>query len=124
MFTNDQALQDHSNDNMFIFDADPKRKENEIQSDNGSLNINGSSGSPSLQSDISNNNNVLNTCDKNPSPLSWLHFPPNGDDSLHQIRKNRNKTYISLSIAYNRRFFCGIKYFLLYLLYDAHSAFK
>lgn len=58
MLTNDK---DNSNDNIFTFEADPKRKENEIQSDNGSLNINGSSGSPSLQSDMSNNNNLLNT---------------------------------------------------------------
>ena len=57
MLTNDK---DNSNDNIFTFEADPKRKENEIQSDNGSLNINGSSGTPSLQSDIQNNNNVLN----------------------------------------------------------------
>ena len=44
----EQNLQDHSTDKMFSFEANPNRKEkiSEIQSDNGSLNINGSSGTP------------------------------------------------------------------------------
>ena len=59
---------------MFSFEANPNRKEkiSEIQSDNGSLNINGSSGIPSLQSDIQNNNNVLNKIKLSSKPKKFL----------------------------------------------------
>ena len=75
MLTNEQKkIQPHSEDKMFSFEANPNRKEkiSEYQSDNGSLNINGSSGTPSLQSDISNNNNVLNKIKLSPKSKKFL----------------------------------------------------
>ena len=62
---NKQDLEHHSNDNVLSFVAKPqigdKAIVNEIQSeDNNSLIINGSTGSPSEQSD-NISNNLLNT---------------------------------------------------------------
>ena len=99
---------------MFSFEANPNRKEkiSEIQSDNGSLNINGSSGTPSLQSDIQNNNNVLNKIKLSSKSKKFLViriillclvciFIPMEMILYNKLERIETKPYISFLINYN-----------------------